>query len=127
MKLTYKIIITLVTILHLVFSVMGIFMPETIAKDFGFEYSDAMQKVCVHMGLFALIFSGFLSVATYWTFKGKREGILLGLVAGGGMLLAAILDFALVTDSGDLPLLIMALITIISAYLALKAHDASTD
>lgn len=124
MLIAYKIVISLVALTHIIGFIMGVFMPESTLKQFGIEYSEDLQKIAVHFGLLLMIFAAFLSLAAYWTFKGKVEGIKLGIVAGIGLSLAFILDTIIVGQELDYPLLIMGVLTTGTAFLALRSSSS---
>jgi len=120
MLIAYKIVITLVAIVHVIGFTMGAFFPASLVKEFGLEYNDSLHKLTVHFGLLLGIFSAYLILAAVWTFKGKREGIELGVVGGAGMLVAFILDLILVGQGMEKPLLVMGVLTTLTSQMALK-------
>ncbi len=123
MFLAYKIVISLLAMAHIVGFVTGVFFPAVILDDFGLEPNESLLPLAVHFGYLLLIFSAFLGVAVFWTFKGKIEGIQLGLVAGLGITLAFVLELTMVQEL-DYELMIMGVTTTVSAYLALKSRSA---
>lgn len=120
MLIAYKIVIVLTAIMHVIGFGMGVFFPAFMAKQFGVEYNEGLHRMTVHFGLLLMIFSAFLILAAYWTFKGKIEGILLGVIGGWCMTIAAILDLVMVGQGVDIPLIVMGLLTTLTAHLALK-------
>jgi len=99
---------------------MAVFSPPSMAKEFGVEYNESLFKLIFHFGLLLMIFSAFFILAAILTFKGKREGIQLGIVCGWGMLLAFVLDLMFVRQGMEISLLTMGVLTTLTAHLALK-------
>jgi len=108
----YKVVISLLTIAHIIGFVTGVFFPAVILDDFGLEPNESLLPLAVHFGYLLLIFSAFLGLAAFWTFKGKIEGIQLGLVAGLGITLAFVLELTMVQEL-DYELMIMGVTTTI--------------
>ncbi|PCH96852.1 MAG: hypothetical protein COB85_03230 [Bacteroidetes bacterium] len=127
MLIAYKVIISLVTVIHILGFAMGVFMPAEMAKEFGVEFTPELQRTFVHFGILLGIFSVFLAQATYWTFKGKAEGIHLGLLAGIGMTAAFFIDIAMVGGEMDYMLLVMGLLTTGTAYMAGKSSSEASE
>jgi len=127
MVLVYKVVIIIVTFLHLIGFAMGVFMPESMMSELGVESADGVLRMTVHFGLLLGIFSTYLTVATVWTFKGKKEGIQLGLVAGLCMTAAFIFDAILIGGKMEYMLLAMGVVTTVTAYMALRAGDESAE
>jgi len=111
MLIAYKIVIVLTAIMHVIGFGMGVFFPAFMAKQFGVEYNEGLHRMTVHFGLLLMIFSAFLILAAYWTF---------GVIGGWCMTIAAILDLVMVGQGVDIPLIVMGLLTTLTAHLALK-------
>jgi len=117
----YKIVISLTALLHFGGFIQAAFMPADFLLQFGAEYNDSLLRITTHFGFLLLIFASIQTLAVVWTFKGKIEGIQLGLVAGLVMLLTFILDLILIKDVVvDYPLLAFGGATAITAYFALR-------
>ena len=126
MGLIYKVIISLVAIVHIIGFAMGVFMPEAMFAEFGVEFAENLVPISIHFGLLLGIFASFLSLAAFWAFKGKPEGFTLGIVAGVGMTVAFIFDLIMVEANADYVVLVMGLLTALTAYMAQKAHNSSS-
>ena len=124
MLIAYKIVLILATFGHIAGAVMGVFMPASTLEQFGLEYSDDLQRIAVHFGLLLMAFSAYLILAVYWTFKGRVEGIQLGVVGGLVMCVAFVLDLIVMGQGPDLPLLIMAVLLALTSFLALRGSSA---
>lgn len=121
----YKIVISLLALVHFGGFLQAVIMPVEFLKPFGAVYNQEIHRLTVHFGLLLMIFAFMQTVAAYWTFKGKVEGIQLGLVIGIVMLLATILDLMLMNQGMDYPLLAFGSLTTITAYLALKNYSVT--
>lgn len=124
MKTAFKIVISLLALVHFLGFIQAAFMPIDFLESFGVIYNDSLLRITTHFGLLLLIFAIFQTLAAVWTFQGKIEGIQLGLIAGLAMLLSFVLDLLLIQDQQiDYFLFAMGAITVVTAYLALPTND----
>jgi len=112
MLIFYKVMISLAALSHFFGFVMASFMPVKFVEQFGLEYNDSLLRLSVHFGYLLLIFGTFQTIAALWTFKGKVEGIQLGLVAGIAMTLIVLPDLLIVKKGIDYSLIIMRLLVL---------------
>lgn len=122
----YKIVISLLALVHFGSFLQAVIMPAEFLKSFGAVPTEEIHRLTVHFGLLLMIFAFMQTVAAYWTFKGKVEGIQLGLVIGIVMILATLLDLVIIGQGIDYPLLAFGALTTIAAYMALKNYSPTT-
>ncbi|MFT5723506.1 MAG: hypothetical protein ACI9JN_000620 [Bacteroidia bacterium] len=122
MGLIYKVVISLVALLHIVGFAMGVFMPGAALGNFGIEYADNLVPIATHFGILMGIFGCYLGLAAFWAFKEKAEGFVLGILGGLCMSVAFIIDRIMIGGETDYILLAMGILTAVTAYLAQKAH-----
>jgi len=88
------VLLTLISLLHLISGVMYIINPHQLIENFNASYDSSLSRLASHFGLFSIYAGLFQMIAAIWVFKRKQEGILLGIANGVFLLLISLFDIA---------------------------------
>ena len=119
MLATYKIIICISAIVYFTGFIQASFMPSTFIEPLSADYNNTLMKLTVNYGFHLLILSAIQFLAAVWTFQNKVEGVQLGLLIGLGMLVTLVLDFILVNEGINYPLLGFGAMIALTSFLLL--------
>lgn len=120
----YKAMISLSVLAHVGGFVKAISQPAEFLVPFGVEYGEHFSRVTAHFGFLLLTVGVFQALAAFWTFKGRTEGLHMGLLAGAMMTLTAVPDLFIVDHAVDVPLVAIGALTVLTASLALRKSDS---